>query len=46
MLKGNKVESADEIMTFLKNDPKLKYFTHLLEGKDRYPLLTDSKGYN
>lgn len=45
MLKGTQEDTAVGIMNFLRKDPKLKAFTHLMDNLPIYPLLHDSKGY-
>ena len=44
MLNRTEETSGSEILSQLSNDPKLKYFTHLLEHEPLYPVVTDSQG--
>ena len=36
--------NGDGLMSLLKDDPKLGKYLHLLKGKEKYPVMTDSNG--
>ena len=44
MLNRTEETSGTEILSVLNQDPKLKYYTHLLKDEPLYPVVTDSQG--